>query len=178
MALTKCKECGKEVSTKAKECPSCGAPVKSSSSVGCLTIIAIIFVIGMIGSLFDNDKSYKSTKTQTSAPKSDLEKYGHSVATSTGGEIKLVSVKQTTKSPLNAFIIIFKTDHEDLMSNPGAKPGNSAYYENQGRTMVWSAKFCTNKLKRIMLQHKIDLVTGELTNLVGEIQSASPCFSK
>ncbi|MBA3018962.1 MAG: zinc ribbon domain-containing protein [Desulfobacteraceae bacterium] len=71
MALKKCKECGKEVSTKAKECPSCGAPVKSSSSIGCLTIIAIIFVIGMIGSLFDNDKSDKSTNnpSKLAAPK-------------------------------------------------------------------------------------------------------------
>lgn len=73
MALKKCKECGKEVSTKAKECPSCGAPVKSSSSVGCLTIIAIIFIIGMIGSLFDNDKSDKTSRTQTTTPKTQEE---------------------------------------------------------------------------------------------------------
>ena len=73
MALTKCKECGKEVSTKAKECPGCGAPVKSSSSVGCLTIIAVIFVIGMIGSLFDNDKSEKSSRTESTTPKTQEE---------------------------------------------------------------------------------------------------------
>lgn len=73
MALKKCKECGKEVSTKAKECPSCGAPVKSSSSVGCLTIIAIIFVIAMIGSLCDNDKSDKTSRTQTTTPKTQEE---------------------------------------------------------------------------------------------------------
>lgn len=29
MALIKCTECGKEISQKAKTCPSCGAPVKS-----------------------------------------------------------------------------------------------------------------------------------------------------
>ena len=67
MALKKCKECGKEVSTKAKECPSCGAPVKSSSSIGCLTIIAVIFLIGIIGFLFNNDKSDKSINN-TSIP--------------------------------------------------------------------------------------------------------------
>lgn len=27
MALIKCKECGKEVSDKAKSCPNCGAPI-------------------------------------------------------------------------------------------------------------------------------------------------------
>lgn len=68
MALKKCKECGKEVSTEAKTCPNCGAPVKTKSSVGCLTIIAIIFVIGMIGLLINNDKSDKTSKTQSDAP--------------------------------------------------------------------------------------------------------------
>ena len=49
MALKKCKECGKEVSTKAKECPGCGAPIKQSSAgaIGCLTLF-ILFVIAMI----------------------------------------------------------------------------------------------------------------------------------
>jgi rRNA maturation endonuclease Nob1 len=32
MALIKCTECGKEISDKAKTCPSCGAPVKSVSN--------------------------------------------------------------------------------------------------------------------------------------------------
>jgi rRNA maturation protein Nop10 len=27
MALTKCKECGNDVSTLAQQCPKCGAPV-------------------------------------------------------------------------------------------------------------------------------------------------------
>ena len=29
MALIKCKECGKEISDKAKTCPNCGNPTKS-----------------------------------------------------------------------------------------------------------------------------------------------------
>ena len=74
MALKKCKECGKEVSTKAKECPSCGAPVKSSSSVGCLTVIGIIFIIiviiGLISSLFKSS----TPKTQEEIRKEQIEK--------------------------------------------------------------------------------------------------------
>jgi len=56
MALKKCRECGKKVSTKAKNCPNCGAPVKTSNSVGCLTIIVAITALVLIGSLFDKDK--------------------------------------------------------------------------------------------------------------------------
>ena len=51
MALTKCKECKKEISEKAKSCPHCGAPIKKISGCGCLTIQfliigAIIFIVG------------------------------------------------------------------------------------------------------------------------------------
>jgi hypothetical protein len=76
MALKNCKECGKEVSTKAKECPSCGAPVNSSimtTNIGCFTTIVIIFAIIMIWSLFNNDTSDKATKTQPAAPKTQEE---------------------------------------------------------------------------------------------------------
>ena len=35
MALIKCKECGKEVSDKALQCPNCGAPVKKLGAMYC-----------------------------------------------------------------------------------------------------------------------------------------------
>ena len=43
MALTKCKECKKEVSDKAEKCPNCGAPIKKRG--GLLKVIGIILVI-------------------------------------------------------------------------------------------------------------------------------------
>lgn len=46
MAIIKCKECKKEVSDKAKNCPSCGTPVKSR--IGCGGFIVILFCIGVI----------------------------------------------------------------------------------------------------------------------------------
>ncbi len=50
MALIKCKECGEKVSTKAKNCPACGAPIKKSS--GCALILLLLvgfFVMMCIG---------------------------------------------------------------------------------------------------------------------------------
>ncbi|MEI6177143.1 MAG: zinc-ribbon domain-containing protein, partial [Verrucomicrobiota bacterium] len=50
MALIKCKECGKEISTSAKACPSCGAPLKKRAGCGCLAVgLLAILIIGMAG---------------------------------------------------------------------------------------------------------------------------------
>jgi hypothetical protein len=60
MALKRCRECGKEVSTEAAACPHCGATnptgaKKSDASptigcAGCLGLIVIIIVVSSIGS--------------------------------------------------------------------------------------------------------------------------------
>ena len=48
MAIKKCRECGKDVSTEAKACPHCGAPspvrqeMSPAASLGCLTVLAAI----------------------------------------------------------------------------------------------------------------------------------------
>lgn len=50
MALVKCKECGAEISKKAKKCPQCGAPNKKKTSVftlivaGLFTFILFVFL--------------------------------------------------------------------------------------------------------------------------------------
>ena len=65
MALKECSECGKGVSTKAKKCPNCGAPVKSSKPGGCLTVIAIIFVIVIVHSFFNTNSDKKTPPLRT-----------------------------------------------------------------------------------------------------------------
>ena len=59
MALVKCEECGKEISTKAKKCPNCGAPQKKKKKYGCGTLILVAFLALIIASLFmqENDSS-------------------------------------------------------------------------------------------------------------------------
>jgi len=46
VALKKCKECGKEISTEAKTCPNCGAN-NCRNNIGCGTVILVI-IVGMI----------------------------------------------------------------------------------------------------------------------------------
>lgn len=82
MALIKCKECGTEISSKAEACPKCGARV-AAKPMGCGTLIGVIFLGGVIVSVFSSifssgtgsDSSSRSTSTssastaQTSEPK-------------------------------------------------------------------------------------------------------------
>jgi len=66
MALTKCKECGAEISRKAKACPQCGAPRKKKTSI--FTWIVLIIFIGVIANFIIPDKP-KTTTTPISSKK-------------------------------------------------------------------------------------------------------------
>lgn len=49
MAMTKCKECGKDISTKAEQCPSCGAKVqKKLGVVSSIIVVVVIFFAGKV----------------------------------------------------------------------------------------------------------------------------------
>ena len=69
MALRKCHECGKSVSTSAASCPSCGAPVKKptttiSTGAGC-----VIVLFAMIAWVWYSGSSGERTQhTQIAAP--------------------------------------------------------------------------------------------------------------
>ncbi|KAF0844354.1 hypothetical protein FNL37_1798 [Methylovorus glucosotrophus] len=67
MALIKCKECKSQISSKAKVCPNCGAPVKKEATLlGCLTVFLLVgFVIFLFS---DGDKE---TATSTSEAKQE-----------------------------------------------------------------------------------------------------------
>lgn len=45
MALTKCHECGTEVSTEAKTCPKCGAKVKKPMGGGTILLIGLVTIV-------------------------------------------------------------------------------------------------------------------------------------
>ncbi|MDC9590716.1 zinc-ribbon domain-containing protein [Xenorhabdus sp. XENO-10] len=73
MALKKCKECGKEVSTSAKTCPHCGVKdpgVGAKEKLGgCLILIILVALAAIYFSRIDetnNTETVSATKTCTS----------------------------------------------------------------------------------------------------------------
>lgn len=75
MALVKCKECGNEVSTKAKRCPRCGAKVPKGIGVfGILMMVLVVwvfFVIGRNASSTSEKPTPPANKPSTSAASTD-----------------------------------------------------------------------------------------------------------
>lgn len=77
MALTKCKECGNEVSKNAESCPKCGAPVKKKpKQYGCGTLI-LIGIVGfiLIGVFSSNDSETSGKSSYTSSNNTTTTKY-------------------------------------------------------------------------------------------------------
>lgn len=70
MALIKCSECKKDVSTKAEKCPHCGAPVKAKTC-GCAVIVAVVFGLGIVGSLASTWSGPSSSPTLASVPQTE-----------------------------------------------------------------------------------------------------------
>lgn len=81
MALAKCKECGQEVSTKAKTCPNCGTndPVGRSKKgcLGCLAVIGVtavlIIIVAAIISSSDNETGGKDRGLAEGPPPTEVE---------------------------------------------------------------------------------------------------------
>ena len=68
MAMAKCKECGKEVSTKAKVCPHCG--VKNPGVKTSEVIVGLLFILA-VG--FGVVKCSGSTASDTAKPVADID---------------------------------------------------------------------------------------------------------
>lgn len=69
MALTKCKECGHDVSTSAKTCPNCGAPrVKKTGTLLVLFLILVLVFVGLIllGCASRSVERYGNLQTESS----------------------------------------------------------------------------------------------------------------
>lgn len=72
MAMTKCKECGHSISTKAEACPSCGA--KQVRTSGCAKVVLTFFIVmlafALLGQCMESTTPTRSTSSSSSpAPK-------------------------------------------------------------------------------------------------------------
>ena len=63
MALIRCKECGTEISSSAKNCPNCGKKIKHTGLIIFLVLLVIILGIGA-GATVDNNTIPTSTSVQ------------------------------------------------------------------------------------------------------------------
>jgi len=63
MALVKCKECGEDVSSKAKTCPKCGAKVPKKTSLFTWLVLLFIILVVYVGS-----KTTSSTSSSNDSP--------------------------------------------------------------------------------------------------------------
>ncbi len=69
MALVACKECGNEISDKAKSCPKCGAKNKKKSSFGKFWLVIFGLVLfGQIIGAIGNNHSVSNVSTNSAAP--------------------------------------------------------------------------------------------------------------
>lgn len=71
MAMTTCKECGKQVSTEARACPHCGAaaPAKKKAKGGIGKWLLIVFAIGVVAAILPKqDKAPPVASAPQKAP--------------------------------------------------------------------------------------------------------------
>lgn len=68
MALVKCKECGEQISTKAKSCPKCGASApKKTSMFTWLVLILFILIMYFSSKTSTSNSSVQKSVSNTSA---------------------------------------------------------------------------------------------------------------
>jgi hypothetical protein len=81
MALTKCHECGQDISTQAKACPTCGAQVKKPSGTRLiLFLLAVLGVLGLITLATKNQQIQPPSSPPT--PLTPEQIHGQSIAAS------------------------------------------------------------------------------------------------
>lgn len=126
MALRKCKECGKEVSTKADLCPHCGAKQKRKG-IGCGGVLLILIAIGFVGSQISNytqkaeeqkqiihqEKVRKSKEQRRQKEKATFEK---NIETHYTKLVNLANEKQINEAlvQINLFKKYGKTNYKDV----------------------------------------------------------------
>ena len=99
MALKKCKECGKEVSTKADKCPHCGVPLKRKP-IGCLGVIfaiALVIVLISIISHYSTEREKENARLREQKRTAEVEQQRAAEVPKKKAEEKVLKDKKAKK---------------------------------------------------------------------------------
>jgi|SRR5579871_867066 len=103
MSLIKCSECGAEVSSKARACQKCGAPVRLKRRGGCSRLLLIVLGVGVVGAivaqLSGNKQGSPGTQASTTAATSA------SGASSSGTEPPQTDAEKKREADCHAWLI-------------------------------------------------------------------------
>lgn len=106
----------------------------------------------------------------------DLKSYGLAVASSAlPGALEFEAAMQTMERPMRAYKLTFETSSPALLKSPDADKDRVAFLKNSGKADLWQRKFCSKDLIPLMLRHGLDLVSGQILDSTGEIQSLAIC---
>jgi len=75
MGMVKCKECGKEISSKAEFCPSCGAKRNNKPFFSVKGFIVLLFLVTMYIVITDNNSNQKVNNTTTKKVLTEQQKH-------------------------------------------------------------------------------------------------------
>jgi len=105
MALIKCKECGREISSKSAACPGCGAPVKAKTNfaAGCLALVGIVVLIGIFSSVSQKHPSTSPGGSPRPSATPTEYKVGDTIAVGYTG-YKVVDVRWSDRLTDNPFL--------------------------------------------------------------------------
>jgi hypothetical protein len=96
-----------------------------------------------------------------------LEQYGQAmVRKAPPNAFSLLTVKRTVG---NSYVLQFTTETPALMITRNVTEGSLEYWRNTVKTMAWQGAFCTDELKDIMRRYRLTIVSGQLTDKLGDL---------
>ena len=131
----------------------------------------LVVIVVLLGQNETNNRASDSTKDILSMHGAQI------VVTAEPGVLALRVVEKTTEAPVRAYRVVFATQSASLMSDKAGNSDRGAFLRNQGVALVWKAKFCTEELLNAMRRNGIGMVSGQIQDGNGEIQTIAICNS-
>ena len=160
MSMTSCKECGNQVSTKAKTCPKCGAKTSSGWGIGkvLVAIIVIGAVVGAVTGSIEGDKraqseaSAEATRRAALTPEQRKAEDEAKVLDEQRGNARIACeefVKKTLHDPGSA-------EFSDFRTYPASRAKNGIWTV----TVTGRAKNGFNALRQLAVRCQTELTNG------------------